>query len=158
MENWTTGMKGLVDRCRGSNTSLGRRFEGLRPSRRASLVWLASALCAAQGRGCLRAALAASAASGAPASSRAATPPPISESCRVENRVHLGYAFAGIMFFSKCLEGVFQAWHAHLMTRSALRARSGLITLIYRKCLWLTGLGGEDASYCRPCQRRQDEE
>eukprot|EP00966_Prymnesium_polylepis_P091309 2113335-Prymnesium_polylepis.1 len=32
------------------------------------------------------------------------------------------------------------------MMRCALRARAGMISEIYRKCLWLSGMGGEDAS------------
>ena len=55
--------------------------------------------------------------------------------------VHMGYVYAALMLVSKVFEATLQAWHAHLMTRVALRARSGFISLIYRKCLWLSGFG-----------------
>ena len=72
--------------------------------------------------------------------------PTISEACRESNALYMGYVYAGIMLLSKMIEGTCQAWHSHLMTRVALRARSGLISMIYRKCLWLSGLGGSDVT------------
>merc|ERR1719163_2582674 len=50
------------------------------------------------------------------------------------------------MLGSKLLESVGQAWHAHLMTRVALRMRTGIISAIYRKCLWLGGLGSSETT------------
>jgi ABC-type multidrug transport system fused ATPase/permease subunit len=74
------------------------------------------------------------------------TPPPISHACREENQIYLGYVYAGIMLVSKLVEALCQSWHMHLMTRVALRTRAGVISAIYRKCLWLSGMGTSDAS------------
>ena len=73
-------------------------------------------------------------------------PPYVSQACRDSNNIHMGYVYAGLMFLAKCIETVCESWHAHLMMRCALRARAGMISEIYRKCLWLSGMGGEDAS------------
>lgn len=70
----------------------------------------------------------------------------VSDHCQDSNDLYMGYVYAGLMLLSKMVEGLCQAWHAHLMTRVALRARSGLISMIYRKCLWLSGIGGSDAT------------
>ena len=76
----------------------------------------------------------------------ATTPPSISAACLESNQIHMGYVFAALLFASKCLEACTNSWHSHLMQRSALRARAGLSMLIYRKCLWLTGMGNSDAT------------
>ena len=73
-------------------------------------------------------------------------PPPISEECRRANNIERGFIYAAVMFAAKLLEAICRSWHDHIMMRTALRARSGVIGLIYRKCLWLSGMGGEDAT------------
>ena len=70
----------------------------------------------------------------------------ISSDCRAENDVHLGYVYAAAMLVSKLLEAVLKSWHDHTMTRLALRARGAIIATIYRKCLWLSGMGTNDAT------------
>ena len=70
----------------------------------------------------------------------------ISADCRAENEVHLGYVYAAAMLVSKLLEALLRSWHDHTMTRLALRARGAIIATIYRKCLWLSGMGTNDAT------------
>jgi len=74
------------------------------------------------------------------------TPPPITEACRAANRVEMGYIYAVLMLLVKVLESVFRSWHDHTMHRVALRARVAIISAIYRKCLWLSGMGSDEAT------------
>lgn len=60
----------------------------------------------------------------------------------VEPRIHDGYIYAAVMLVIKLIEALTQSWHSHLMTRAALRARTGIVAAIYRKCIWLSGVGG----------------
>ena len=64
-----------------------------------------------------------------------------SDSCVVP-RIYYGYVFAGSMFVSKLIEALCTTHQAHMMTRAALRVRGVLISTIYRKCIWLSGIGG----------------
>ena len=73
-------------------------------------------------------------------------PPPISAACRESSQIHLGYIYAGAMLLVKLVEALMRSWHDHLMTRLALRARAAIIATIYRKCLWLSGMGAGDAT------------
>jgi hypothetical protein len=57
---------------------------------------------------------------------------------------------------SKCIEALGASWHSHLMTRLALRARAGVISLIYRKCLWLSGFGDSESTTGKVRVRRSD--
>ena len=70
----------------------------------------------------------------------------ISQQCRDEHDLSRGYYYALAMLCSKLVEATFQSWHSHLMTRCALRARSGIISAIYRKSLWLSSLGGSQTT------------
>ena len=72
--------------------------------------------------------------------------PTISAACREESRIHLGYIYAAAMLVVKMCEALFRSWHDHLMTRLALRARAAIIGTIYRKCLWLSGMGAGDTT------------
>lgn len=65
--------------------------------------------------------------------------------CRRVN-VSLGYVFAFAMLASKLVESLTASHHMHLMMRLALRVRVVLVSAIYRKCLWLSGLGGASTS------------
>ena len=71
------------------------------------------------------------------------TRPHISAACREANKLHRGYIYAAAMLVAKITEAIFNSWHTHLMVRLALRARAAIITTIYRKCLWLSGTGGD---------------
>lgn len=71
--------------------------------------------------------------------------PAVPEYCRIP-QIYMGYVFAAVMLVTKLLEAVVVSWSAHLMTRAALRARSGIVCLIYQKCLWLSGMGGDGAT------------
>ena len=73
-------------------------------------------------------------------------PPTISAACREESRIHLGYIYAAAMLVVKLCEALMRSWHDHLMTRLALRARAAIIGTIYRKCLWLSGMGAGDTT------------
>lgn len=77
---------------------------------------------------------------------RAVDPPSISEACRIDNKLHLGYAYAAAMLVAKMVEAICQSWHTHLMIRVALRIRAAVISAIYRKCLWLSGMGTSDTT------------
>ena len=73
-------------------------------------------------------------------------PPTISTACRESSQIHLGYIYAAAMLCVKLFEAMFRSWHDHLMTRLALRARAAIIATIYRKCLWLSGMGAGDTT------------
>ena len=73
-------------------------------------------------------------------------PPTISAACREESRIRLGYIYAAAMLVVKLCEALMRSWHDHLMTRLALRARAAIIGTIYRKCLWLSGMGAGDTT------------
>ena len=73
-------------------------------------------------------------------------PPTVSAACRESSRIHLGYIYAAAMLVVKLCEALFRSWHDHLMTRLALRARAAIIGTIYRKCLWLSGMGAGDTT------------
>ena len=73
-------------------------------------------------------------------------PPLISAACRESSQIHLGYIYAAAMLCVKLCEAMLRSWHDHLMTRLALRARAAIIATIYRKCLWLSGMGAGDTT------------
>ena len=73
-------------------------------------------------------------------------PPSISAACRESSQIHLGYIYAAAMLCVKLCEALLRSWHDHLMTRLALRARAAIIATIYRKCLWLSGMGAGDTT------------
>ena len=70
----------------------------------------------------------------------------ISDACRESSQIHLGYIYAAAMLGVKLCEAMLRSWHDHLMTRLALRARAAIIATIYRKCLWLSGMGAGDTT------------
>ena len=70
----------------------------------------------------------------------------ISAACRKSSQIHLGYIYAAAMLGVKLCEAMLHSWHDHLMTRLALRARAAIIAAIYRKCLWLSGMGAGDTT------------
>jgi len=70
----------------------------------------------------------------------------ISAACRESSQIHLGYIYAAAMLGVKLCEAMLRSWHDHLMTRLALRARAAIIATIYRKCLWLSGMGAGDTT------------